>query len=152
MGLYFDTIIFYGCRVAVDYKALDQKLISITDARRETRFIAALHDGDNYLITTEDVFLVVPRTKKIIPYEVTQDDVNTGYFKRSKMDDMFTLAEIMPTDDEQVHISRMVDVLVNGDEKKEGMGKLQPMLMNRMTPTNDFTYHTQLCMPLALNE
>lgn len=152
MGLYWDTYAFYGCRVAESPDALVDKLENLTKGRPSTRSTTPIRMKQNYIITRNGCFLIVPRTKKKIDYQPGPHDLDAGYLKLTALQHLVTPADITPTAEEHATISRFADALMSDDEQRAEFGKLQPIVACIMLLTLDFSTSIEWATPLVLDE
>ena len=156
MGRYTNTYIFYGCPITLGGcelqrsitphpKKLSDKIAQMSFFEKMRKNIMSIEMKENYFITDNDVFLIVPRTKMEIAYKIDLIDVANGYVKISELKtmkvvksgnieinpalDIFPMeTDIIPTKKEHDTFIRYINALIRNDKKTE-MYKLMGLYM-----------------------
>jgi hypothetical protein len=152
MGLYVDTCIFYGCPVTTHPEKINVKLSGISARSRRARNIRKIGQHVNYFITNEAGFVVVPRTCRLVDYELQRDDILHGRVKLSTLTEhALTKDDVIPTANEHAEIYRYIDALVKDEHKAEAYGKLDYYAIQTFFSTLDGDFRKSMCHLLKLD-
>ncbi len=121
MGIYTTTYIFFGCPITVKYERLKEKLSALSADEKINKNIISIDLDTNYLIANDAVFMIVPRTKKQVHYQINNNDKANGYVKIS---DIEKEDELVPLSEEYDLFFRYIDALVKEDKKDQMKKKI----------------------------
>lgn len=154
MGLYETGYIFYGCPITTKMDKVTEKLNNMSDDEKNAKNIMSIGMKDNYLESTDAVFLVVPRTTIKSPCQPDANDMSNGYVKMSELESGWNIKrqDITPTQEEKELFTRYINVLVRDDKKDEMNNKIGYYITVFQSSTYDNDIFMRKLIPIDMTK